>query len=248
MISCTECMISYIANMISYPTSEHTCRSGPKSGRAGSWPLGRASALLLSQCCPLSNAARYCPLSAVTSVPIMIADSCPPVRRCCPRFRMQNRVGIRLLIDCIRESRSAGTILWHYAGGRARTRRQWLVVIVRRPPRGWPEGGQSSLRPFWRCPVPFSELALQEGHVFRFLDRVELVEPSTRTRRLRPPRRSLRHEGRRCRDGRGSQPPGPPGRQRKSWRCTVLVNLEAAWKERAAGTMADFCHGRQGAL
>jgi len=134
MISCTECMISYIANVISYATSEHTCRSGPKSGRAGSWPLGRASALLLSQCCPLSNAARYCPLSAVTSVPIMIADSCPPVRRCCPRFGMQNRVGIRLLIDCIRESRSAGTILWHY--DRARTRRQWLVVVVRRPPHG----------------------------------------------------------------------------------------------------------------
>ena len=238
MISCTEFMISYIANMISYPTSEHTCRSGPKSGRAGSWPLGRASALLLSQCYPLSNAARYGLLSAFTSVPIMIADSCPPVRRCCPRFRMQNRVGIRLLIDCIRESRSAGTILWR--SGRARTRRQPLRLVVRLPPRG--------RRPFWRRPVPFSELALQEGHVFRFLDRVELVEPSTRTRRLRPPRRSLRHEGRRCRDGRGSQPPGPPGRQRKSWRCTVLVHLEAAWKERAAGTMADFCHGRQGAL
>ena len=140
MISCTECMISCIANMISYATSEHTCRSGPKSGRAGSWPLGRASALLLSQCCPLSNAARYGPLSAFTSVPIMIADSCPPVRRCCPRFRMHNRVGIRLLIQCQRESRSAGTILWR--SGRARTRRQWLVVVVRRPPRG--------CRPFWR--------------------------------------------------------------------------------------------------
>ena len=75
-----------------------------------------------------------------------------------------------------------------------------------------------------------------------------LVESSTRTRRLRPPRRSLRHEGRRCRDGRGSQPPGPPGRQRKSWRCTVLVHLEAAGKERAAGTIDDFIHGRQGAL
>ena len=228
MISCTEFMISYIANMISYPTSEHTCRSGPKSGRAGSWPLGRASALLLSQCCPLSNAARYGPLSAVTRVPIMIADSCPPVRRCCPRFRMHNRVGIRLLIQCQRESRSAGTILWR--SGRARTRRQPLRLVVRLPPRG--------RRPFWRRPVPFSELALQEGHVFRFLDRVELVEPSTvrrtRTRRLRPPRRSLRHEGRRCRDGRGSQPPGPPGRQRRSWRCTVLVHhdLEAAGKER----------------
>ena len=83
MISCTECMISCIANMISYATSEHTCRSGPKSGLAGSWPLGRASALLLSQCCQLSNDTRYCqcPLSAVPSVPIMIADSCPPVRR-----------------------------------------------------------------------------------------------------------------------------------------------------------------------
>ena len=151
---------------------------------------------------------------------------------------MQNRVGIRLLIHSIRDSRSAGTILCLYC--RARTRRRWLVVVVRRPPRG--------CRPFWRRPVPFSELALQEGHVFRFLDRVELVEPSTRTRRLRPPRRSLRPEGRRCRDGRGSQPPGPPGRQRKSWRCTVLVHLEAAGKERAAGTMADFCHGHQGAL
>ena len=107
MISCTECMISCIANMISYATSEHTCRSGPKSGLAGSWPLGRASALLLSQCCPLSNAARYGPLPAVTSVPIMIADSCPPVRRCCPRFRMHNRVGIRLLIHSILDSRSA---------------------------------------------------------------------------------------------------------------------------------------------
>ena len=166
MISCTECMISYIGNMISYATSWHTCRSGPKSGPAGSWPLGRASALLLSQCYPLSNAARYGLLSAFTSVPIMIADSCPPVRRCCPRFRMQNRVGIRLLIHSIRDSRSADTILCLY--GHARTRRRWLVVVVRRPPRG--------RRPFWRRPVPFFELALQVGLERRFLDHVELVE------------------------------------------------------------------------
>ena len=136
---------------------------------------------------------------------------------------MQNRVGIRLLIHSIRDSRSAGTILCLYC--RARTRRRWLVVVVRRPPRG--------CRPFWRRPALYHS---------------PLVESSTRTRRLRPPRRSLRHEGRRCRDGRGSQPPGPPGRQRKSWRCTVLVHLDAAGKERATGTIDDFIHGRQGAL
>ena len=38
---------------------------------------------------PVLSAIKRCPvrygqLSAVTSVPIMITDSCPPVRRCCP--------------------------------------------------------------------------------------------------------------------------------------------------------------------
>ena len=86
MISCMVSMISCIGSLISwttsYHTSWHTSRSGPKSDPAGSWPLGRASALLLSHCYPLSNAARYGPLASVPSV--SIADSSPPVG-CCPR-------------------------------------------------------------------------------------------------------------------------------------------------------------------
>ena len=86
MISCMVSMISCIGSLISwttsYHTSWHTSRSGPKSDPAGSWPLGRASALLLSHCYPLSNAAQYGPPASVPSV--SIADSSPPAG-CCPR-------------------------------------------------------------------------------------------------------------------------------------------------------------------